>query len=147
MATGDGDVQRVPAKQSSPLSRPFATQPSRVGIRLWISDRESDEGAWIGDGNREGRRSPEGRAVGGAGFLGRFSLRVESFDCLAKKRRRKLFSGQSIRIGPFFGEIVRAKKFVDPWKVDREIFVDAFGLRGVVPMMVSGHHEEFFEPL
>ena len=41
---------------------------------------------------------------------------------------------------------MRPKDFINPRKMNRKILVDGLFLRSVVPMMISGHNQELFEP-
>ena len=43
-------------------------------------------------------------------------------------------------------EVIRSEHLIDPRKMDGEILVDAFFLRSMVPVVVSGHDQKFFEP-
>src|SRR5215469_7557855 len=100
MATGHGDLQCLPAEQSSPLPNSVAPQPRRVRIRLWISDGEIHEESWAGEGNRKGRTDSPGHSITRAGFLGRCVLFLQDapipFDewinRLAEKVRGNFFA-------------------------------------------------------
>src|SRR5580692_71976 len=93
VAAGNGDLQCLPAEQSSPLSRRFAAKPRQFRIRLWILDCESYETDWLGESDRNGCAVTQGRSLGRARLLARsfsFSETVQSFaqESWAKFLRR-----------------------------------------------------------
>src|SRR5216683_1017986 len=47
---------------------------------------------------------------------------------------------------PFIRIVVSSKNFIDPRKMNSKVLVDAFFLRSMVPMVISGHNQKPFEP-
>jgi len=68
------------------------------------------------------------------------------FNCLPDKAGCNLLSVQAITSRPFIGVVIGSEDPVDPRKVDSEIFVQAFFLRSMVPVMVSRSHQTPREP-
>jgi len=63
-----GDFQRVPAKQSSSLTKGFAAKPRQIRIRLWIYYGESDETSGPGEGDEHGRAVTKDVPLDALGF-------------------------------------------------------------------------------
>ena len=68
------------------------------------------------------------------------------FNCLSDKAKRDLLSVQAVALRPFIGIVIGSEDLIDPGKVDREIFVEAFFLRSMVPVVISRRHETSFQP-
>ena len=78
--------------------------------------------------------------------LGRSFFSRKCFDRLPPKTWRQFLAAQAVLFRPLIRVVVRSKNLVDPWKVDREVLIDTLFLRSMVPVMVSGHDQELFEP-
>src|ERR1700722_7565781 len=80
------------------------------------------------------------------GFFRQLRPFQKRFDGLPQKAGRDLFAVEAISFRPFLGKIIRSEKFIDPGKVDGEIFVDALFLRSGVPVIVSRNQKKIFDP-
>src|SRR5438270_4980546 len=93
-----------------------------------------------------GQTIPEEVTLGVLGFSSGLFLYSKCFNCLTEKARRNLLAVQAVALRPVIRIVVRSKKLIDPRKVDGKVLINALFLRGMVPMMISGHDEEFFQP-
>src|SRR5207302_6658826 len=100
----------------------------------------------LGEGNENGRRSAQGRSIRRTGFL-RCSFSFSKwFNRLPDEATRNFLAVQAVTFRPLIGIVVSSKKLINPRKVNSKVLIDALFLGGMVPMMVSGHHQELFEP-
>src|SRR5262249_58128490 len=71
---------------------------------------------------------------------------VDGLDARPQKPRQIFYAAKAINVRPFIRKVISPENFVDPRKMNSEVLVDAFFLRGMVPMMISRHNQELFEP-
>src|SRR5580658_8806106 len=70
----------------------------------------------------------------------------EWLNSLPEKALRNFLAVQTVTFRPLIRIVVGPKKFIDPRKMNGEVFIDALFLRSVVPMMVSGHDQKLLNP-
>src|SRR5579859_3922314 len=68
------------------------------------------------------------------------------FNRLPQKARRYFLAVQAVLLRPLIRIVVSSKKFIDPRKMNGKVLVDALFLRSMVPVMISGHDQKFFQP-
>ena len=95
---------------------------------------------------RTGEVGTQGRSIGRTRFLRRAFSFCKWFDRLPQKARRNFFAVQAVTFRPLIRIVVSSKQFIDPRKMNSKVLIDPLFLRGMVPMMISGHHQKLFEP-
>src|SRR5450432_477854 len=147
MAARDGDLQRVPAKQSPSLSSSASAFARRHRIRFRFHDGEGHVRAQLGQAFKD--RNGKAR---GPDPLGSQSLRIclspeERVDELPEKTRAHRGAVQAVALRPtIFGKVAGPEQAVDPRKVDREITIDSFRLGRVMPMMIARRDQVVLQP-